>query len=243
MQSAVTPSDASSTPKVLVVVHQATSNPGLVGHLLRQHGCDLDIRCPAVGEDLPASMDHHSGTVVFGGPMSANDDGTLPFIRQELTWIEQMLTSGKPYLGICLGGQLLARVLGAAVTPHPDGIMEIGYVPIHPQVEVAPELAELRQVFQWHREGFDIPTGGTRLAQGKTFMNQAFRYGAAAYGLQFHPEITAAMIQEWTVRGAEFLKRPEAPSPAQQLTQHQAYGESVNSWLNQFLQHWLSATA
>lgn len=102
--------------KILIVVHQETSDPGLVGQLLRENGYDLDIRCPAIGHSLPSTMESYSGTIVFGGPMSANDDNTLPFIRTELDWIPIALESEKPYLGICLGAQMLARVLGGKVT-------------------------------------------------------------------------------------------------------------------------------
>ena len=75
-------------------------------------------------------MDGYAGTIVFGGPMSANDDGKLPGIRAQLDWIPTALDSGRPFLGICLGAQLLARALGATVKPHPAGLAEIGYFPV-----------------------------------------------------------------------------------------------------------------
>ena len=81
---------------ILVIVHQPTSDPGLVGEKLRSRGYALDIHCPALGDELPPTMAHHAGAVVFGGPMSANDDETLPFIRTELDWIAIALASGQP---------------------------------------------------------------------------------------------------------------------------------------------------
>lgn len=118
--------------KILLIIQQPTSETGRVGQLLRQSGYILDIRCPSLQDQLPATMDEHEGVVIFGGPMSANDSETLPFIRTELDWIGTALDSHKPFLGICLGAQLLARVLGATVAPHPDGIAEVGYYPVVP---------------------------------------------------------------------------------------------------------------
>jgi len=147
-------------PSILVIVHQETSNPGLVGDKLRSRGYNLDIRCPALGDALPKTMAHHAGAIVFGGPMSANDDDTLPFLRTELDWITMAVASGRPYLGICLGAQLLARVLGASVTPHPEGQREIGYCDLQPTSTGSPYFTTPMAVYHWHSEGFALPAGG-----------------------------------------------------------------------------------
>ena len=147
-------------------------------------------------------MRDHAGVVIFGGPMSANDEDD--FIRREIEWIAVPLKEKKPFLGICLGAQMCARHLGGRVFPHPTGHVEIGYYPIRPTaagravVDPWPE-----RVYQWHREGFDLPAGAELLAEGDTFAVQAFRYGPAAYALQFHPEVTHAMMHRWTTRGHE----------------------------------------
>ncbi len=224
---------------VLVVVHQETSNPGLVGQKLAARGYQLDIRCPALGDALPTTLVNHAATIVFGGPMSANDDNTLSFIHQELQWIPMALASGKPYLGICLGAQLLARVLGATVAPHPEGLREIGYYPISPTRKGCDRFPHPMQVYQWHGEGFELPTGAIDLAQGQNFTHQAYCYGDTAYGLQFHPEMTPTLIDEWTLRGAEQLTHCGAYPRAQQLAQHQQFGAAINQWLEGFLDQWL----
>lgn len=228
-----------------MIVHQPTSEPGLVGHLLQAQHHILDVRCPAAGATLPSILDDHAGVVVFGGPMSANDDETLPFIRTELDWIERVLTSETPFLGICLGAQLLARVLGATVSRHPEGIREIGYVPIQPTPPpngTPNPLASLQQVYHWHQEGFELPHTATLLATGEVFPNQAFRYGNA-YGVQFHPEITMPMIERWTTEAADHLLLPGAQPREVQMQQHQDHGPKVADWLNQFLAQWLNSTA
>ncbi|MBF2033880.1 MAG: glutamine amidotransferase [Leptolyngbyaceae cyanobacterium T60_A2020_046] len=226
--------------RILVIVHQETSNPGLLGEKLRSRGYRLEMRCPALGDPLPTCLTSYAGVVVLGGPMSANDDDTLPFIRAELDWLPTVLTADIPYLGICLGAQLLARVLGAQVQPHPTGQREIGYFPLRATVEGRSLFPEKMWVYHWHGEGFDLPPGATHLATGDTFPHQAFRYGDMAYGLQFHPEISQALIEDWTVRGAEQLTLPGAHSRDRHLHDHQRWGRTVDHWLTAFLDRWLA---
>ena len=115
---------------VLVVLHQETSTPGRVGNALRALGHRLDIRRPRFGDALPETLDQHAGAVMFGGPMSANDPDA--YIRHEIDWIDVPLREQRPFLGICLGAQMLAMHLGAKVAPHPQGVTQIGYYPIRP---------------------------------------------------------------------------------------------------------------
>jgi GMP synthase (glutamine-hydrolysing) len=225
---------------LLVIVHQPTSSPGRVGDILRAWGYPLDVRCPAVDHPLPASLDRHSGVLVFGGPMSANDDHRA-FIRQELDWIPLALEAAKPYLGICLGAQLLARTLGATVAPHPAGQREIGYYPVMPTALGREVLPRPLMVYQWHQEGFDLPQGSHLLATGQAFPHQVFRYGRWAYGLQFHPEITAAMVNHWTTEGADQLRCPGAQARPWHLSRHRLYSPAVEAWLRSFLAQWLGA--
>ncbi len=228
--------------KILLIVHQQASNPGLVGQILTNNGYELDIRCPAIGQELPTTMDNHEGTVIFGGPMSANDSETLPFIRTELDWIPTALSSGKPYLGICLGAQLLARVLGASVAPHPEGLSEIGYFPIVPSNSAVDYFDCPRYVYHWHCEGFQLPKGAQLLARGEIFEAQAFRYGETAYGVQFHPEMTFEMIDTWTTVGAKMLTSPGAQSREEQMHRYSLYGGECKTWLQGFLSYWLNTT-
>ncbi|NJR66813.1 MAG: glutamine amidotransferase [Leptolyngbyaceae cyanobacterium CRU_2_3] len=230
--------------KILLVVHQETSDPGLVGQILQENGYQLDVCCPASGAALPSTLDSHAGVVVFGGPMSANDDATLPFIRAELDWIAIVLDAGKPYLGICLGAQLLARVLGAKVSPHPRELREIGYVPIQPSPVANNPLAELTHVYHWHKEGFEIPAGATLLATGQVFANQAFRYGEMAYGTQFHPEMSRALIDKWVAKVPEQLNLPGAQPYEAHVAEHDRHAATVDQWLRRFLiQQWLGVKA
>ena len=115
---------------VLLILHQEHSSPGRVGQTLAKLGYPLDIRRPRFGDPLPETMDEHAGAAIFGGPQSANDNED--FVRREIDWIGVPLRDKKPYLGICLGAQMMARHLGARVFPHPQGHAEVGYYPIRP---------------------------------------------------------------------------------------------------------------
>lgn len=229
--------------KILIVVHQPTSDPGNIRQTLSDRGYELDIRCPCNSDELPTTMDSHDAVVVFGGAMSANDSETLPFIRTELDWIPTALESNKPFLGICLGAQLLARSLGATVAPHPDGMVEIGYFPIVPTLAGSQYFDGLLNIFHWHREGFELPRDAVLLATGDVFPNQAFRYGKNAYGLQFHPEMTQTMLEKWTTLGADMLALPGAQSRDEQMQNHALYGNTMKKWLERFITLWLGEVA
>ena len=223
---------------VLMVLHQEISTPGRVGHYLQAHGIPLDIRRPALGCPLPETLERHAGVVVFGGPMSANDE--TDFIRREIEWLSVPLREQKPFLGICLGAQLLARHLGARVCFHPEGLVEIGYYPLH--VTAAGRTvcdAWPSHVYQWHREGFELPAGAELLAEGDTFAVQAFRYGPAAYGVQFHAEVTHAMMCRWTTRGHARMELPGAQPRSEHYADRPVYDPAIRRWLTDFLDQWI----
>lgn len=223
---------------VLIVLHQETSTPGRVGNALRALGHRLDIRRPRFGDPLPETLDGHAGAVVFGGPMSANDPDD--YVRREIDWISVPLREQRPFLGICLGAQMLAMQLGARVAPHPQGRAEIGYYPIHPTVaglDICPHWPD--HVYHWHREGFELPAGAELLAEGGDFPVQAFRSGHA-FGLQFHPDVTTAMMHRWTTRGHDRFDTPGARPRHLHFEGRAVHDVVERAWLKHFLDDWLA---
>lgn len=227
---------------VALVVHHGRSRPGRVATVLARRNHRLKRCCPALGQPLPdpATL---AGAVVFGGPMSANDDHTLPYLGEEMRWIDRLLAAGTPYFGVCLGAQLMARCLGARVAPHDEGMMEIGYWPIQPTNRGAHVIDALSHVYHWHGEGFDLPDGAELLATGATFRNQAMRFGPNAYGVQFHPEVTREILSWWTTEAHDHLKRPGAQSCDDQLASCDAYDAAMDRWVEHFVDLWLDPTA
>ena len=230
--------------KVLLILHQGHSTPGRVGALLASLGAWVDIRRPSCDDPLPKTLDDYDGVMVFGGPMSANDN--CDWIKREIDWLAVPLREQKPLLGICLGAQMLARQLGARVFTYPDSRGEVGYSRIVPTAAADGLCAARfpRCVYHWHFDGFDLPHGAQLLARGGAdFPNQAFSYGAEAIGLQFHPEVTYAMMCRWTTRGAERLSRPGAQPRHRHLEGWFQHDAGVANWLAAFLPAWLAGFA
>jgi GMP synthase (glutamine-hydrolysing) len=218
---------------VLVVLHQERSSPGRVGQMLIEKGHALDIRRPALGEQLPETLAGHAGAVVFGGPMSANDPDD--FVKAEIDWLNVPLRENRPYLGICLGAQMLVRNLGGKVDARKDGQAEIGWYPLHPTEKGRLLMHWPQMVYHFHREGFDLPHGADLLAKGDTYPNQAFRYGENAWGLQFHAELTRAMMQRWVVHGEHRFVMPNAQKGREHLEGRMLFDGALKAWLSQFL--------
>jgi GMP synthase (glutamine-hydrolysing) len=222
---------------MLLILHQEHSSPGRVGLRLKARGHPLDIRRPRFGDPLPETLAEHAGVVVFGGPMSANDEED--FVRRETDWLSVPLAEKAPFLGLCLGGQMLARQLGARIYPHPEGHVEIGYYPLK-ATEAGRRLLDWPdRVHHFHREGFDLPAGATLLAEGDLFTNQAFSYGPTAFAIQFHIELTTAMVGRWTTRSAQRGPRPGAQPAPLHFEGRALHDWKTSAFLDRFLDLWL----
>ncbi|MCB1444584.1 MAG: glutamine amidotransferase [Rhizobiaceae bacterium] len=218
---------------VLIVLHQESSTPGRVGQMLEERGLCLDVRRPALGQRLPETLENHSGVVIFGGPMSAND--TDDFVRYEIDWINVPLTENRPFLGICLGAQMLVKTLGGQVFGHHKGLTEIGWYPIEPTEEGRQLIEWPGMVYHFHREGFDLPDGAVRLARGEVYENQAIRYGENAWGIQFHGELTRVMMQRWVVRGAHRFELPGAQTGDKHIEGRFLHDAPLRNWMSGML--------
>ncbi len=161
-------------------------------------------------------LEEVSGLIVLGGEMNADQTELHPFLARERRLLRQAVERDVPILGICLGAQLLARALGAAVPPSP--VRELGFRPIRltDAARDDPVLAAFDGspfVFQWHADTFDIPEGGVLIARGDEVPNQAFRVGRSAYALQFHPEPTQDGIAAWCAHWADDIREHWGTTP------------------------------
>ena len=187
--------------KSLVAIrHVHFEHLGSFGPVLRADGYDVAYRDAGVDDLTAIDPAAHDLVVVLGGPIGAYQEGTYPFLRDELRLIEARLAAAKPTLGICLGSQLMARALGARVYPGPD--KEIGWSELDLSAAGrASPLAALDgvHVLHWHGDTFDLPSGAELLASTAKCRNQAFALGRHALGLQFHAEVDAAEIERWLI--------------------------------------------
>ena len=191
--------------KVLVIRNVSYETEGLLESLLRKEGLALNIVDFQRDASAQPSLDGHAGLVVMGGPMGANDTGRYPHLLQVERLLARALESSIPSVGVCLGAQVMAKILGSEVYPNP--VREVGWYDLDmtAAADADPlfsELAGREVVLQWHGDTFDLPDGAVLLASSPDCANQAFRYGEAGYAIQFHLEILQPMIEEWVRRDA-----------------------------------------
>lgn len=187
-------------PKVLVFQHVPYEPLGTLDPLLKEHG--FRIRYVNFGRDarLRPSLSGYDALVVLGGPMNADETEAYPNLATEVGLLAEAVGRGMPVLGICLGAQLLAKALGAEVSPnevHEIGWHEVCLTRAGRGDPVLAPIAECAPLFHWHADRFHLPPGATHLATSALCENQAFRYGDNALGLQFHLEVDRALIERW----------------------------------------------
>ncbi len=233
--------------EILIILHHSSGTGGRIQSKLIELGYELDIRCIIEGDTLP-NASNYAGVVVFGGIMSANDCQTIKGIHKEINWIPSIIEADIPYLGICLGAQLLSRALGGTVCKkscfcQKCPTVEIGFHPVKPKGKEGNKfLPKGDSVFyHWHFEGFSIPKGCECIAENNCFQNQAFKLNDKVIGLQFHPEATKEMIEQWVQREPNNLKLNGAQDYKTQMKLYDKYDKEINVWLDEFLDNWLNS--
>ena len=210
--------------------HSPTEGPGYFATYL--HGRSLTWKLFEIdaGEPVPASAGDFSALVFMGGPMSVNDD--LPWIPGELELIRAAVDRGIPVLGHCLGAQLMAKALGAAVVPNPCKEIGWGRVDVNESVEARSWFGDTRSFlsFHWHGETFSLPSGATNIASSAHCANQAFVLGPHL-AMQCHVEMTPEMVQAWCLSGSGELAQCASPT-VQDAREMQSHLPSRTAALN-----------
>ena len=205
--------------RIHVIQHVAFEGPGAIREWARERGHSMTLTEQSRGGRLPA-LDDFDFLVVMGGPMSANDDARFAWLGEEKELIAEALRRQKTILGVCLGAQIMAQVLGARVYRNRE--KEIGWFP----VRLTPEAGSSRlfsglpaamTVLHWHGETFDLPQGAVRLAENDVCRNQAFELDGRVLGLQFHLEVLPEGLEDLIQHSATDLEMGPAVQTAGEM--------------------------
>jgi len=229
---------------IWVFQHVACEHLGTLRRSVAASSVPLRFFRVCAGDAVPKRLTGCAGLIVLGGPMSVNDQRSLPYLGAELRLLEAALVAEVPVLGVCLGSQLLAHAAGARV--YRGAEKEIGWYPIERAAAAASDpvfgrFPHRAMVFHWHGETFDLPRGAAWLAHSARYTHQAFRIGRSAYGLQFHVEVTVPMIRSWcrAYRGewGEYAAQHRVRVPPDRAAGHarrlSAMAQGVGSWFAQ----------
>ena len=230
-------------PPYLFVKHSEGWNVDRCTRWMEQADLPVEFCYPTSGQAFPDPATY-SGVMVFGGRWVVSDAHAEPWILEEQRFIERCLHVNTPYFGICLGAQMLAHVLGGAVSRHPDDIREVGFHRVVPTENGRMFLPQPLSVMQWHSEGFDLPHGATCLAtspegDASAFPNQAFSLDRQTVGVQFHPEVNPEVLAIWHERNRQ--RKPDDLSDAERAIQTddaQRFDADISAWLGAFLADW-----
>ena len=218
--------------RLLALENAEGEHLGCFEQLAEARGITVEYRHLWRGDDLEGALEYDL-IVILGGPMSVNDEDSYPYLAEEKAIIRQALAEEKPLLGVCLGAQLIASAMGARVYPGKEE--ELGWYPLTLTREgrrddVFSAFPPQLEVFQWHGETFDLPQGATLLASSQLYPHQAFRIGRS-YALQFHLEVTAEMVRDWSREVPE--RRDEI------LLNLEKRVAELNHWAEVFFDRWL----
>ena len=185
--------------RVLIFQHAEPEHPGLITTALESVGVESEIIRTDLGGALPPSLEGSDGLIIMGGPQSVYEEDRFPFLKGEKLLAREAVDKGKPMLGVCLGSQIIADVLGADV--RPGGGMELGWRDVRRSPAVADDevLSSLPDSFtpmHWHGDVFDLPAGAASIGGSDMTPVQGFVYGRHVYALLFHLEMTEHQIRQ-----------------------------------------------
>jgi len=215
----------------LVLQHIECEDLGTIANAMSQRGIGYKYVRLFDGEPVPSDPGNYSGMIILGGPMNVYEEDKFPYLKDEDILIKKAVKNDMPVLGICLGGQLIAKATGAKVskgTKKEIGWYDLKLTKDSRQDKVFNSLPGTIKVFQWHGDTFDIPDGAVHLAGSELFSNQAYRVGSRIYGLQFHLEVTQKMITQWISEYKEELSTLDYINADRIIADTPAYIDNLN---------------
>lgn len=228
--------------KTLIMCHKSKNDAGSFDDMLLEKGAEVEVR---LGYDEGIKDIHpkdHDLVIFMGGPMGVYQKDIFPYLQDEIIFLEKRLELEKPYLGICLGGQLMAAAMGSDVYPGTQG-KEIGWHSINvndngKNTPIKHLDASLTPMMQWHGDTFDLPKDAELLASSDLYANQAMSYGDKALGVQFHPEVTNTNIELWLALGQNELQQAGLTVPVLR-EQTKENLKILNTQRTKFFNEWL----
>ncbi len=237
---------ATDRPNVLVIRHEECSSLGLLKTAVKDRSIPLRYLDTPKGEVLSEAIANYSHIVVLGGAISAYEEETYSFLQYEFELIETAIAQRIPILGICLGSQILAKVLGANVYRGESG-REAGWCEIQllDEAKTDPLLKDFPpqfRVFQSHQDTFDIPPHCDRLAQSHKYPNQAFRYQNHVWAIQFHLEIDENVLSDCSTVIAQELVDSQIQDTTieQMLREAEQYSPSIKPLADSLMANFLA---
>ena len=198
-----------TTPRVTILQHESSAPPALLGRALTEAGLRLDVRRLDRRDEVPSGLSGSDALIVLGGDMNVGQETDFPFLRAERELLGEAVSAGFPTLGICLGAQQLATAAGGGVVRRDS--LALGWHPIVVHRDDALIEGADRQtlVFAWRQYACRLPAGAALIASGDGDP-QIFRLGGAAWGVQFHPEVTVEILASWFAEDAQTVARSSA---------------------------------
>lgn len=221
--------------RIVLIRHADTPNDDRVVTYFRSKGFEPEILKPFAGDTLGDVDSSVIASVSFGGPFVVTDEDKHTFLKDEHRWLGQCIDRGVPLLGICLGAQSIARVLGADVGPKPDGSAEFGYYELTPTDAGRAYFPDNIFMPQAHYHEFQMPQGAERLCHSARFSQQAFKYGASTFGLQFHPEVTKNLFRRWQDAAWAREHKPGAQTREEQNALMAQHDRAIHNWFMGFM--------
>jgi GMP synthase-like glutamine amidotransferase len=196
----------SLTPLVTILQHEAAAPPALLGRFLSQAGLRLDVRRIDRGDQVPSGLSGSDALVVLGGDMNVGEEADHPFLLAERELLSEAVRSGVPTLGICLGAQQLATAAGGGVTRR--DALGLGWhaIAVQSDDDLVDGIDRQTLVFQWRQYACRLPAQAELIATGEGDP-QIFRLGDAAWGVQFHPEVTFEVLTGWIDEDQPIVER------------------------------------
>jgi GMP synthase (glutamine-hydrolysing) len=225
--------------RALVIRHVKIEHLGLIENYLKEKNFEIDYVDTPEGQLLKRKLDEYQFIVVLGGYMSAYEESKYPFLSYEFKIMEQALKKEIPLLGICLGCQMLAKVLGSKVYKGENG-KEIGFYDIKKVSDnkIFKGFSEVFKAFQWHGDTFDLPKDAQLIFSNDIYTNQGFIYKNAV-GLQFHIEVSQNMIKQWMQEYKDEILE-EKLNPDEIIKEAEIYIPNLKTYLYDFLDRFLS---